>query len=185
MITNRMAHNLLLHLSINTLPTTGAAFLVVSISHLSAYYYFVLRPLLSDDPMVCSTCLEIRSFTLASFIPVVMGTGIAVTSNLSACLVNRTIHLPQFKIEAYPEWIRFLRQHAFKGMSRRHYAAYPLISGFLASMIFLGQNYYWKNNLRHRLDSLEQQLSQKQSQKRNRLLGPVEDYIAKFFGRKP
>jgi len=157
MITRQMARNLSLHVTLSTLPSSGACLLVVTVSHLSTYYYSVLRPMFSNDPMLCSTCLEIRSFTIGSFIPVLMGTSNTVLANLSACLLNKTLHLPQFNIQAYPEWKLFFRKHAFKGMSRRYFVAYPLMSGFLSSMIFLGQNYYWRNNLQQRLDELEKQ----------------------------
>jgi hypothetical protein len=184
-ITHRMARNLSLHVTLSTLPTSGACFFVVTVSHLSAYYYLVLRPMFSNDPMVCSTCLEIRSFALGSFVPVTMGTSVAVLANLSACLLNKTIRLPQFKIQAYPEWIHFFRKHAFKGMSRRYFVAYPILNGFLASMIFLGQNYYWRNDLQHRLDLLEQQsLPYKEPKKRNKVFGPIQDFFTKLFGSK-
>ncbi|CAF4030747.1 unnamed protein product, partial [Rotaria sp. Silwood2] len=185
MITRRMAQNLLLHLSASTFPASATCFLVVALTHLSSYYFLVLRPLFSNDPMLCTTCLEIRSFALASFIPITMGTSLALTANLSTCLLNKTIRLPQFQIQAYPEWIRFFRKHAFKGMSRRHFFAYPLINGFLASMIFLGQNYYWKNILQYRLGTLEKQLlSNKEQQKQNKLFGPIQDFFSKVFGSK-
>ncbi|CAF0832594.1 unnamed protein product [Rotaria sp. Silwood1] len=185
MITRRMARNLLLHLSSSTLPASATCFLVVTLTHLSSYYFLVLRPLFSNDPMLCTTCLEIRSFVLGSFLPITMGTSLALTANLSTCLLNKTIRLPQFQIQAYPEWIRFFRKHAFKGMSRRHFFAYPLINGFLTSMIFLGQNYYWKNNLQYRLDTLEKQfLSNKESQKRHKFFGPIQDFFTKVFGSK-
>jgi len=185
MITRRMARNLSLHVTLSTLPASGACFFVVTISHLSAYYYLVLRRMFSNDPMLCSTCLEIRSFALGSFIPVTMGTSIAVLANLSACLLNKTIRLPQFNIRAYPEWKHFFRKHAFKGMSRRYFVAYPIINGFLASMIFLGQNYYWRNYLQQRLVLLENQsLPYKEPRKRNKLTGSVQDFFTKFFGSK-
>ena len=184
-ITRRMARNLSLHVTLSTLPASGACFFVVTISHLSAYYYLVLRRMYSDDPMLCSTCMEIRSFTLGSFIPLAMGTSIAVLANLSACLINKTLHLPRFNIQAYPEWKHFFQRHAFKGMSRRYFVAYPLASGFLASMIFLGQNYYWRSNLRSRLELLEKQsLPPKEPRKRNRVLGPVQDFFTKLFSGK-
>ncbi len=180
-----MARNLSLHVTLSTLPTAGACFFVVTMSHLSAYYYLVLRPMFSNDPMLCPTCLEIRSFAMGSFIPTVMGTSIAVLANLSACLLNKTIHLPQFNIQAYPEWKHFFRKHAFKGMSRRYFVAYPLINGFLASMIFLGQNYYWRKTLQQRLELLENQsLPYKEPQKRNKLLGSIQDFFTKLFGGK-
>ncbi|CAF1565275.1 unnamed protein product, partial [Adineta steineri] len=84
---------------------------------------------------------------LGTFLPITMGATTAVLLNLSSCLLNKTLHLPQFNIRAYPEWRQFFRQHAFKGMAHRHFFAYPLINGFLASMVFLGQHYYWKNYL--------------------------------------
>ncbi len=180
-----MARNLSLHVTLSTLPTSGACFILLTISHLSAYYYLVLRPMFSDDPMLCSTCLEIRSFTLGSAIPLAMGTSVAVLANLSACLMNKTLRLPRFNIQAYPEWKYFFRKHAFKGMSRRYFVAYPLLNGFLASMIFLGQHYYWRNDLRPRFDLLEKQiLPAKEPRKRNRLLGPVQDFFTKNFGGK-
>ncbi|CAF0843615.1 unnamed protein product [Rotaria sordida] len=185
MITHRMARNLLLHLSSSTIPASGTCFLVVTVTYLSSYYFFVLRPMFSNDPMICTTCLEIRSFAMGSFIPLTMGTSLAVVANLSTCLLNKTIRLPQFQIRQYPEWIRFFRKHAFKGMSRRHFFAYPIINGFLTSMIFLGQNYYWKNNLQYRLDTLEKQiLSNKEPQKRNKLFGPIQDLFTKSFRDK-
>jgi hypothetical protein len=185
MITRQMARNLSLHVTLSTLPTSGACFFVVTVSHLSAYYYFVLRPLFSNDPMLCSTCLEIRSFAIGSFIPTTMGTSIAILANLSAILLNKTIRLPQFHIRAYPEWKYFFRKHAFKGMSRRYFVAYPLITGFLASMMFLGQNYYWKNYLQQRLDTLENQsLPYKEPRKRNKFLGPIRDFFTKLSGGK-
>lgn len=70
-------------------------------STLATYYYVVLRPLFSDDPMLCSTCLEIRSLDIGNFT--------------------------------------------------------PLMNGSLASVILLGQSYYWNNDLRQHLNSLEQQ----------------------------
>jgi hypothetical protein len=180
-----MARNLSLHVTLSILPSISAGLFVVTASHLSAYYYSVLRPMFSNDPMLCSTCLEIRSFTIGSFIPVVMGTSIAVLSNLSACLLNKTLHLPQFNLRAYPEWKLFFRKHAFKGMSRRYFVAYPLMSGFLSSMIFLGQNYYWRNNLQQRLDELEKQsLPYKEPKKRNKIFGSVQDFFTKLFGGK-
>jgi len=180
-----MARNLSLHVTLSTLPSSGACFLVVTVSHLSAYYYSVLRPMFSNDPMLCSTCLEIRSSAIGSFIPVVMGTSIAVLSNLSACLLNKTLHLPRFNLQAYPEWKHFFRKHAFKGMSRRYFVAYPLMSGFLSSMIFLGQNYYWRNHLQKRLDEVEKQsLPYKEPKKRNKVFGPVQDFFTKLFGSK-
>jgi hypothetical protein len=185
MITRRMARNLSLHVTLRTLPTSGACFFVVTVSHLSAYYYLVLRSMFSDNPMLCSTCLEIRSFAIGSLIPLVMGTGIAVSANLSACLLNKTLRLPRFNIQAYPEWKHFFRKHAFKGMSRNYFFAYPILTGFLTSMIFIGQNYYWRNNLRHRFDLLEKQsLPAQEPRKRNRLLGPVQDFFTKLFGGK-
>jgi hypothetical protein len=185
MITRQMARNLSLHVTLSILPSSGACLLVVTVSHLAAYYYSVLQPMFSNDPMLCSTCLEIRSFAIGSFIPVVMGTSVAVLSNLSACLLNKTIRLPQFNIQAYPEWKLFFRKHAFKGMSRRYFVAYPLMSGFLSSMIFLGQNYYWRNNLQQRLVELEKQsLPYKEPKKRNKIFGSVEEFFRKLFGGK-
>ncbi|CAF3133329.1 unnamed protein product [Rotaria socialis] len=184
MITRRVARNLLLHLSSSTLPASGACLLVCSVTHLTSYYYSVLRPMLSNDPMLCSTCLEIRAFALGSFIPLTFGTSIAVLSNFSTCLINKTIRLPQFQIQAYPEWIRFFRKHAFKGMSRGHFFAFPLINGFLASMIFMGQNYYWKNNLQYRLATLEKELSYSEPKKRNKIFASIEDFFIRLVGRK-
>ena len=184
MIAHRMAHNLSLHITLNIFPTIGSCFLVATGSQLLAHYYLILRPMLSNDPMLCSTCLEIRSFAMGSFIPVTIGTSIAVLANLSHCLLHTTIHLPQFHIKAYPEWIHFFRKHAFKGMYRRHFLLYPLVNGFLASMIFLGQDYYWKNYLQHRLDLLEKQLvPYKEPRKRNKFIGSIGDFFTKLFGR--
>lgn len=180
-----MARNLSLHVTLSTLPTSGACFVVVSLSHLAAYYYLVLRPMFSGDPMLCSTCLEIRSFALGSFIPVTMGSAVAVLSNLSACLMNKTLRLPQFNLRAYPEWERFFRRHAFKGMSRRYFVVYPMLTGFMSSMVFLGQNYAWRNHLRQRLDLLEKQSSPlKEPRKGNISLGPFQDVFTKLFGGK-
>jgi hypothetical protein len=180
-----MARNLSLHVTLSTLPTSGACFLVVTISHLSAYYYLVLQPMFSNDPMICQTCLEIRSFAIGTFMPITMGTSIAVLANLSASLLNKTLHLPPFHIKAYPEWRQFFRKHAFKGMSRRYFVALPIINGFLASMIFLGQNHYWKTNLQPRLELLEKQsLPSTDTKKRSRLFGSVQDFFTKLFGSK-
>lgn len=179
-----MARNLLLHLSASTLPASGACFLVCSLSHLTSYYFLVLQPVFSNDPMLCPTCLEIRTFTIGTFVPLTMGTAISIAANLSTCLLNKTIRLPEFQIRAYPQWMEFFRKHAFKGMSRRHFLAYPLMNGFLASMIFLGQHYYWKNNLQYRLDTLDKELSLKEPKKRNKLFGSVENFFTKLFGSK-
>ena len=180
-----MARNLSLHITLSTLPTSGTCFLLLAVSHLSAYYFLVLQPMFSDDPMLCSTCLEIRSLALASSIPVVMGGSAAVLANLSACLMNKTLRLPRFNIQAYPEWKHFFRRHAFKGMTQRYFVAYPLLNGFLASMVFLGQYYYWKNDLRPRFQALEKQgLPVQEPRKRSRLLGPVQDFFAKISGGK-
>lgn len=185
MIAHRMARNLSLHVTLSTLPTSGACFFVVTLSHLSSYYYLVLQPMFSNDPYLCPTCLEIRSFTIASFIPTIMGTSIAVLANLSACLLNKTIRLPEFRVQAYPEWKRFFQKHAFKGMSKRYFVAYPLINGFLASMVFLGQNYYWKTNLQYRLEKLEKEsLPYKEPRKRGKVLGSVQDFFTKLFTSK-
>jgi hypothetical protein len=184
-ITSRMARNLSLTITLSTRPTSAACFLVVTVTHLSTYYYLVLRPMFSKDPMICSTCLEIRSFAIGSFAPLIMGTNIAVLANLSSCLLNKTLRLPQFHIRAYSDWIQFFRQHAFKGMSRRYFVAYPILNGFLASMIFLGQDYYSRNYLQQRLDSLnEQPLPYKEPQKRNKVVGSVQDFFTKLFGSK-
>ena len=184
-IARRMARNLSLHVTLSTLPTSGACFFVVTLTHLSAYYYLVLHPMFSNDPMLCSTCLEIRSFALGSFVPVTMGTSIAVLANLSTCLLNKTIRLPRFNIQSYPEWRHFFRKHAFKGMSRRYFVAYPIINGFLASMIYLGQDYYWRNDLQHRLDLLEKQsLPSTEPKKRNTPFGAVQDFFTKLFSSK-
>ena len=152
-----MARNLALNLTLSTYPSSGASFFVATLTHLVTYYYSVLRPLYSDDPMLCPTCLEIRAFTIGSFTPVIMGTTTGVLANLSSVLLNRTLRLPEFHIRAYPDWKLFFEKHAFKGMAARHFFAYPLMNGFLASVILLGQNYHWNNGLRERLDTLEQQ----------------------------
>lgn len=157
LITRRMAANLTLNLTSSTLPSSGASFFVATLTHLAAYYYSVLRPLYSDDPMLCPTCLEIRAFTIGSFTPLIMGTTTAVLGNLSTVILNKTLRLPEFHIRAYRDWQYFFQKHAFKGMAQRHYFIYPLMNGFLASMILLGQSYYWNNGLRQHLDSLEQQ----------------------------
>lgn len=180
-----MARNLSLHVTLSTLPTAGASFFIVTLSHLSAYYYLVLRPMFSNDPMLCTTCLEIRSFTLGTFAPLVIGTSGAVLANLSACLLNKTIRLPQFNIQAYPEWKRFFQRHAFKGMSRRYFVAYPLISGFVSSAVFLVQDYYWRNELRPRLEVIEKQsLPPKQPRKSNQFFAPVQNFFTQLFGGK-
>ncbi|CAF2078785.1 unnamed protein product [Rotaria magnacalcarata] len=184
MITRRVARNLLLHLSSSTLPASGACLLACSATYVTSYYYFVLQPMFSNDPMLCPTCLEIRTFALGSFIPITFGTSIAILSNFSTCLINKTIRLPQFQVQAYPEWIRFFRKHVFKGMSRGHFFAYPLINGFLASMIFMGQHYYWKTNLQYRLATLEKELSYSEPKKRNKIFAPIEDFFIRLFGRK-
>lgn len=180
-----MARNLSLHVTLSTLPTSGACFFIVTISHLSAYYFLVLRPMFSNDPLLCPTCLEIRSFAMSTFFPTVMGTSVAVVANLSACLINKAIRLPRFNIQAYPEWKHFFQKHAFKGMSRRYFVAYPLLNGFLASMVFLGQNYYWKNNLQYRLETLEKQsLPYKEPRKRTKISATIQDFFTKLFSSK-
>lgn len=184
-IARRIARNLSLHVTLSTLPTAGASFFVVTLCHLSAYYYLVLVPMFSSDPMLCSTCLEIRSFTLGSCIPLVIGTTSGVLANLSACLINKTIRLPQFNLQAYPEWNRFFRQHVFKRMSRRYFVAYPLLNGFLSSMIFLGQDYSWRNKLQQRLDLLEKQSPPpKEPRKSNQLFAPLQNFFTQIFGGK-
>ncbi|CAF3878324.1 unnamed protein product, partial [Adineta steineri] len=187
LITHRMARNLSLNITASSRPATGACFLVVTVAHLSAYYYTVLQPMFSGDPRLCTTCLEIRSFALGTFLPITMGATTAVLLNLSSCLLNKTLHLPQFNIRAYPEWRQFFRQHAFKGMAHRHFFAYPLINGFLASMVFLGQHYYWKNYLQQQLETLSEQSSSssnKEPKKRVRPFGVVQDFFAKLFSNK-
>lgn len=180
-----MARNLSLHVTLSILPTAGASFFIVTLSHLSAYYYLVLRPMFSNDPMLCTTCLEIRSFTLGTFSPLVIGTSGAVLANLSSCLINKTIRLPEFHIRAYSEWKRFFERHAFKGMSRRYFVAYPLISGFVSSAVFLVQDYYWRNQLRQRLDLVETQtLPSKAAGKSNQVFAPVQNLFTQLLGGK-
>ena len=184
-ITRRMARNLSLHVTLSTLPTAGASFFIVTLSHLSAYYYLVLGPMFSNDPMLCPTCLEIRSFTLGSFLPLILGTSSAVLANLSACLINKTIRLPRFNLRAYPEWKHFFRQHAFKKMSRRYFVVYPLFNGFLSSMIFLGQDYYCRNQLKQRLDLLEKQSPlPTEPQISKQFFAPMKILFTHFFGEK-
>lgn len=185
LITNRMARNLSIHRTLSPIPSSGVCFLVVALTHLTTYCYLVLRPMMSDDPMLCSTCLEIRSFALSSFIPPVMGTSIALLSNLSTCLIHKIITLPKFNLRAYQDWKLLFQRHAFKGMARRYYVAYPLVNGFLASMIFLGQNYYWNNHFRKRLQTIENEsLSYEQSKSRNKVFAPVQDVFTKITGNK-
>lgn len=180
-----MARNLALDTSFSIRPASGACFFAVTGAHLAAYYYGVLRPMFSDDPTLCPTCLEIRSFAIGTFIPMTVGTAIALCANLSSCLLNKTIHLPQFNLRALPEWQYFLRKHAFKGMSRRHFVAYPLINGFVASMVFLGQHYYWRSELRPRIEGFnDQSIPHGEPAKRNRFLGAVQDFFTRAFGSK-
>jgi len=180
-----MARNLSIHRTLSPIPTSGVCFLVVALTHLTSYCYLVLRPMMSDDPMLCSTCLEIRTFALASFVPPVMGTTIALLANLSTCLIHKIITLPKFNIQAYPEWKLLFKRHAFKGMARRYYGAYPLINGFIASMVFLGQNYYWNNHFRKHLQSIEKEtISYKEPKPRNKLFAPIQDFFTKITGNK-
>ncbi|UJR27837.1 hypothetical protein I4U23_009103 [Adineta vaga] len=184
-ISSRMAQNLALNVSLSVRPTSAACFFAVTVAHLATYYYGVLRPMFSDDPTLCPTCLEIRTFAIGSFIPVTLGTSMAVFANLSSCLLNKTIRLPQFNIRAYPEWREFFRRHAFKGMAHRYFVAYPLINGFLASMVFLGQNYYWRSYLRQHLYSIDDQtVPYKESKKRSKVFGPIQDFFTKAFSSK-
>ena len=185
LITHRMARNLLIHLSSNILGPSGACFLSVAAAHLALYYMTVMRPMCSNDPMLCSTCLEIRAFTIGSVTPVVLGTSIAVVANLSTCLLNKTIRLPEFRVQAYPEWARFFEKHAFKGMRTRHFVAFPLISGFLSSVVFLGQTYYWRTYLNQRLYDREKQTSfTSEPTTSDGKPGSLGSLLTKYFGTK-
>lgn len=160
-ITRRVGTNLSLNLTSSILTSSGSCFLVVTVTHLMAYYYSVLRPLYSGDPFICPTCLEIRAFTLASVTPVLMGTPIAVLTNLSSALLNKSIRLPPFDINAYQQWHEFFRRHAFKGMATKYFFAYPLFNGLWASIILYGQSYFWNHTLKHQLVYSEKQVESK------------------------
>lgn len=154
-----MATNLSLSLTSNLFGTVGGPWFITTSTHLIAYYFGVLRQLCSDDPLLCPTCLEIRSFAIGSLVPVVVGTTAATLSNLSTIVLRKTIHLPPFHIKAYREWQHLFQKYAFKGMAHRHFLFYPLLNGFLTSMIFFGHNYIWQDNFRDRVLSLERKYS--------------------------
>ena len=160
-ITHRMGTNLSMKLTSGVFASSGACFLAVTVTHLVAYYTSVLRPLYSDDPMLCPTCLQIRSFAIAAATPIAMETPMAVLANLSSVILNKTLRVPPFQINAYPEWYELFRRHAFRGMSTRYFFAYPLFNGFWASLIFTGQSYFWNHTLRPKLVCQEKQLATK------------------------
>jgi hypothetical protein len=155
LISGRMAKNLSLNLGSNRLRTRGSCFLVVTAFHLVGHYFGVLRPLYSNDPMLCSTCLEIRSFAIGAFTPITIGTTLSVLANLSTCILEKSFRLPPFKITSHAEWRTFFVKYAFKGMSRTHFLFYPIMNGFFSSMIFLGQNYHWNTYLKQHMDLSE------------------------------
>ncbi|CAF0823629.1 unnamed protein product [Adineta ricciae] len=185
MISNRIGRNLCLNLTTTVRPASGAAFFTVTFAHLSAYYMGVLRPMVSDDPALCPTCLEIRAFATGSLIPIALGTGIGVCGNLSSCILNKSIRLPQFNLRAYPEWREFFTRHVFKGMAHRHFFLYPLLNGFMSSLVLLGQSYYWRSYLRQYLDSInEKPREYREPKKRNKIMGAIEDFFTTAFSNK-
>lgn len=102
--------------------------------------------------MVCPTCLEIRSFTIGTAFPVLLGTSASILGNLSTVINYKVLRLPPFTLSAYKEWLYFFERHAFKGMAHRHFLFYPLLNGFFTSLAFAGQSYYWHHYLRDRFN---------------------------------